>query len=77
MDHRIFQLPEMPDSQVTDLSQIQIVTGTTSIELVAEAFPHIAPEKPVNNPGSEVEAKAQIYNSLRLSVNTIEHLIAM
>ena len=77
MDHCIFQLPKMPDSQVTDLSRTQFETGTTSIELLVDAFLHIALENPVNDPVLEVEAKNQISNPLRLSVNTIEHLIAM
>jgi len=77
MDHCIFQLPKMPDSQVTNLSRIQFETGTTSVELLEDAFPDIALENPVNNPVLDVEAKGQRFNPLRLSVNTIERLIAM
>ena len=77
MDHCIFQLPKMPDSQFTDLSRTQFETSATSIELLVDAFPDIALENPVNKPVLEVEAKNQIFNPLRLSVNTIEHLIAM
>ena len=67
----------MPDSQVTDLSRTQFETGTTSIELLVDAFPDIALENPVNHPVLEMEAIGQRSNPLRLSVNTIEHLIAM
>ena len=77
MDHCIFQLPKMPDSQVTDPSRTQFETGANSIKLLVDAFPDIALERPVNNPVLEVEAQNQIFNPLRLSVDTIEHLIAM
>ena len=77
MDHRVFQLPKMPDSQVTNLSQTQIETGTASIELLVEALPDIAPENPVNNPILDVGSNSQRSNPLRLSVNTIEHMIVM